>query len=75
MKIFDKFYREYLEPLGEGLAEFAEYMMNTFIAMILYIGNVLLCIGLFVTSPLWLLPYLITKKKRERSDDTDEERW
>ena len=61
MKIFDYFYEEILVPLVEGLGE-------TFYPLIEYMLNLILVSVLFITTPVWLIPYLIIKRTKERKN-------
>lgn len=61
MKIFDYFYENYLVPVGETFSE-------TFYSLIEYMLNCILAGVLFITAPVWLIPYLIIKHIKERKN-------
>lgn len=61
MKIFDYFYKNYLVPVFEAVSAFfpfIEFMLNAF----------LVCV-LFITTPVWIVPYLIIKHRKKRKAD------
>ena len=66
MKIFDYFYENYLIPLVEGLSE-------TFYPLIENMLNLILVVVLFITTPVWLIPYLIIKYIKERKAGNSEQ--
>lgn len=65
MRIFDYFYEEILVPTLVSVNE----VLFPFIEMIL---NGLLAAVLWITVPIWLIPYLIIKHKKERKNCNEE---
>jgi hypothetical protein len=59
MKTLDYFYENYLVPMFETFSEtfypFIEFLLNIFLAGVL-----------FITVPVWLIPYLIVKHRKGR---------
>ena len=62
MKIFDYFYKEVLNPTLEQINE-------TFFALIDWMLNGLLALVLWVTIPIWIIPYLIIKHRKGKKHD------
>lgn len=61
MKILDYFYENYLRTLIDFCEELGGIAINLFLTLI----SSLLCIGLFITIPLWIIPYKLWKKGGE----------
>lgn len=57
MTVFDYAY--------ENVKEFAEDATETLIEFVSFIANVLLCIIVYGTFPIWVVPYLIWKRKED----------
>ena len=62
MKIFDYFYEEILVPSLESINELVfpiiEWMLNGLLAVVLW-----------VTVPIWIIPYLIIKRRKGKNHD------
>lgn len=57
-KAFDYFYEKNLRPACEYVAELAECTVD-----------LLLNVALWLTVPIWIIPYLIIKQKEERKNE------
>lgn len=57
MIILDYFFNEYLVPLVEGIKKSGEIVLSWF-----------LWIVLFITTPIWVIPYLFIKNKSSKKD-------
>ena len=64
MKIFDYFYENYLIPIAENINE-------AFYPLIEYLLNIMLAGVLFITAPVWLIPYMIIKHRKERKKEDE----
>ena len=60
MKILDYFYENYLRTFVDFCEELGESAINLFLTLISW----LLGVGLFITIPLWIIPYKLWKKER-----------
>lgn len=56
MKTLDYFYEMYVEPVIDGIREISHNF-------IIFVLSTLLFIALWVTLPIWVIPYVIYKKK------------
>lgn len=61
MKTLDLFYDEILVPIGERIAEISEVFLELLIVVVL-----------FITVPLWIVPYKIIKHRENKKGETDE---
>ena len=59
MKILDYFYENYLCTFIEFCEELGESAINLFLTLVSW----LLGVGLFITIPLWIIPYKLWKIK------------
>lgn len=59
MKILDYFYENYLRTFIDFCEELGESAINLFLTLISW----LLGVGLFITIPLWIIPYKLWKNK------------
>ena len=59
MRILDYFYENYLCTVIEFCAELGESAKNLFLILV----SCLLVVGLFITIPLWIIPYKLWKRK------------
>ncbi len=59
MRILDYFYENYLRTFIDFCEELGESAVNLFLTLISWI----LCVGLFITIPLWIIPYKLWKMK------------
>lgn len=58
MRILDYFYENYLRTFIEFCEELGESAINLFLTLISW----LLGVGLFITIPLWIIPYKLWKR-------------
>lgn len=66
MRILDYFYENYLRTFVEFCEELGESAINlflTFISWFLSVVSWFLGVGLFITIPLWIIPYKLWKRK------------
>lgn len=59
MRILDYFYENYLRTFIEFCEELGESAINLFLTFVSW----LLGVGLFITIPLWIIPYKLWKRK------------
>lgn len=59
MRILDYFYENYLRTFIEFCEELGESAINLFLTLVSWI----LGVGLFITIPLWIIPYKLWKRK------------
>ena len=59
MRILDYFYENYLRTFIDFCEELGESAINLFLTFISW----LLGVGLFITIPLWIIPYKLWKRK------------
>lgn len=59
MRILDYFYENYLRTFIEFCEELGESAINLFLVLVSW----LLGVGLFITIPLWIIPYKLWKRK------------
>ena len=59
MRILDYFYENYLRSVIDFIEELGESSINLFLKLISWILGVVL----FVTLPLWIIPYKLWKRK------------
>ena len=59
MRILDYFYENYLRTFIDFCEEVGEDAIDLFLTLISW----LLGIGLFITIPLWIIPYKLWKRK------------
>jgi hypothetical protein len=59
VKILDYFYENYLRTFIDFCEELGESAINLFLTLVSW----LLGVGLFITIPLWIIPYKLWKNK------------
>jgi hypothetical protein len=59
MRILDYFYENYLRTFIEFCEELGESAINLLLTLVSW----LLGVGLFITIPLWIIPYKLWKRK------------
>ena len=59
MRILDYFYENYLRTFIEICEEFGESAINLLLTLVSWF----LGVGLFITIPLWIIPYKLWKRK------------
>ena len=59
MRILDYFYENYLRTFIDFCEELGESAINLFLTLVSW----LLGFGLFITIPLWIIPYKLWKRK------------
>jgi hypothetical protein len=59
VKILDYFYENYFRTFIDFCEELGESAINLFLTLISW----LLGVGLFITIPLWIIPYKLWKNK------------
>jgi hypothetical protein len=59
MRILDYFYENYLRTFIDFCEELGESAINLFLILVSW----LLGVGLFITIPLWIIPYKLWKRK------------
>lgn len=59
MRILDFFYENYLRKIIDFCEELGESAINLSLTLISW----LLGVGLFITIPLWIIPYKLWKRK------------
>ena len=59
MRILDYFYENYLRTFIEFCEELGKSAINLFLILVSW----LLGVGLFITIPLWIIPYKLWKSK------------
>lgn len=59
MRILDYFYENYLQTFIDFCEELGDSAINLFLTLISW----LLGVGLFITIPLWIIPYKVWKRK------------
>lgn len=57
MKTLDYIYETYLIPIVQMVSE-----------LVVYIVTILLTAVFIVTAPIWIIPYLIVKRRKENRD-------
>ena len=60
MKILDYFYENYLLLFIDFIEDFGEDAINLF----LILGSWFICVVLFISVPLWIIPYKLWKRSR-----------
>ena len=65
MKTLDYFYEEILTPVCLGL-------VDIIIALFCAVLEIMLAVVIFITVPLWIVPYAIIRNKRNKRRSTDE---
>ena len=59
MRTLNYFYENYVRTFIEFCEEFGESAINLLLTLVSW----LLCVGLFITIPLWIIPYKSWKRK------------
>lgn len=59
MRILDYFYENYLRIFIEFCEDLGDSTINLFLILVSW----LLSVGLFITIPLWIIPYKLWKRK------------
>lgn len=59
MRMLDYFYENYLRTYIDFFEQLGESAINLFLTLISW----LLGVGLFITIPLWIIPYKLCKRK------------
>lgn len=62
MKVFDYFYENYFLPLVENITYTAQVIWDVFLIIIGWC----LVAALFISMPLWFIPYLVISEKRKK---------